>query len=202
MRNALLSAAIAALALLWAPLAQACAPADFKDGTGTRAVVEFNKVGAAVGWWCPGATKPKVYAVRWAGMTQRLHESLQGLRSAAEGQAEPLDAASAIAALANANTNTPMAMLSDVWLPMMPRLNASRPAADLWVVAKAPANASPSGTRPTYVFTSPDVIGQLDQARIAEGQPCDCRLVSVTRSRTTYCSVQGLMSRVAVCERR
>jgi hypothetical protein len=202
-----MSAAIAALALLCAPLAQACAPADFRDGTGTRAVVEFNTVGAAVGWWCPGATRPRLYAVRWAGMTQPLHESLQGLRSPTEGQAAPLDTASSIAALANANVNTPIAELADVWQPLMPRLNASRPAADVWRVAKAPANANPPGTRPTFLVSVTGGVvrlGREDGARVAEGVVCDCSLARVVNAAgvTTHCSVQNLISKVAVCVRQ
>jgi hypothetical protein len=182
--------------------AQACAPAQAKDGTGTRAVFEFNSTGAAIGWWCPGRSTARMYAVRWAGLTQPLHEGVLAMRDAVNAQDGTVDVSSAIAALANANTNTPMAELRDVWGPLEARLAATRPPEAAWIVAEAPSNASPPDTRPTYLYTPTAGVGGVDGGRIREGEPCNCALVSVTNVRTTWCSVQGLLSKVAVCVRR
>lgn len=181
---------------LVAGVAFACAPSDFRGGTGTTAVVEFNLKGAASGHWCPGEAAPRVYAVRWSKLltTPNIASSVDLLRTAANPD-------NAIAAIARANIDTPLADLRDVWEPMLPRLEQTRPAPEVWAVAQAAANANPAGTRPTYQFIAPATV-RLDGQRISQGSPCDCKVARLTIGTSTYCSVQGLPAKVAVCVRQ
>jgi hypothetical protein len=169
-----------------------CAPADLK-GTGTVAVTELNKVGVAVGWWCPNATRPKLYAVRWNAANQELHAALDSLRTST-------DPATAISAMANASGSVPISTLRDVWGPMEARLMASRPPTALWVVALAPSNASPAGTRPTFPWVG-GVRGTISNGRITQGTPCDPTVGRMEGS-TAYYGVNGRPDLVAVCVRQ
>jgi hypothetical protein len=77
--------------------------------------------------------------------------------------------------------------------PVPPQTSAA------WVVAPAPATASPPGTRPTYRYTAPATLA-VDGGRITQGAPCDCVIASYAPSNyTRYCSVQGVGTKVAVC---
>lgn len=182
---------LAAVCLLIASTAQAqgtCAPSDL-NGTGTKAVTAFNQAGVAAGWWCPGASRPKLYAVRWAGATQQLHEALDSLRTSK-------DPATAISAMANANTNTPISELRDVWGPMEASLMASRPT---WVVAPAASNAKPPGTRPAYPWAN-GARGTVSNGRAMEGTSCNPTVGRIEGS-TAYYGVNARTDQVAVCVR-
>lgn len=176
-------------------LAAACAPADFKGGLGTPAVLEFNLNGAASGHWCPGESTPRVYAVRWTKLiaTPSIATAIGDMRFAGNPN-------NTITVLSRAYVDTPLADLTDVWGPMMARLEATRPLPELWAVASAAANANPPGTRPTYQFIAPATV-RLDGQRISQGSPCDCVLARLVVGTSTYCSVQGLPAKVAVCVR-
>lgn len=169
-----------------------CAPADLQ-GTGTRAITEFNKVGVAVGWWCPNATRPKLYAVRWNAVNQELHAALDSLRTSS-------DPATAISALANTHTNAPIASLRDVWGPMEARLIAARPPVAAWVVALAPSNASPAGTRPAFPWVG-GARGAVSNGRATQGTPCD-PTVGRMEGTVAYYGVNGRPDQVAVCVRQ
>lgn len=168
-----------------------CAPSDLK-GAGTRAVVEWNDIGVAVGWWCPGSNNPRLYAVRWNAMNQQLRDAVDGLRSAT-------DPASAIAAVANANATTPIASLVDVWGPIVSKLEASRPAPQIWVVAPAPSNASPPNTRPAFSWSA-GVRGTVAVGRAPSGSPCNPTIGRVEGG-VAYYGVNNLPNQVAVCVR-
>jgi hypothetical protein len=193
--------ALVALALVLAcvaPVAAAqgtCAPADLKGGTGTVAEVEVNTKGIAAGWWCPGATAPRMVAVTWTKLvsTPALAKAVLELRFAA-------NPGNAIVVLEREFRDTPWAELQAVWGPLEPRMAASKPAAEAWVVAPAIASANPPGTRPTYTYTAPATI-RLDGGRVAQGAPCDCALARY-QSPQVYCSVQGSATKVAVCVRQ
>jgi hypothetical protein len=196
-------AALAALALAAAstaacgqprPILGTCAPKDLQ-GTGTKAVTELNKVGVAVGWWCPGANQPRLYAVRWNAATQELHEAMQTLR-------DSTDPATAIAAVSNAQRNVPIASLQDVWQPMHARLMAARPV-EAWVVAPAASNANPPNTRPVFAWTGTPATrgGVVSGARATAGTDCDPAVGRIEGS-SAYYGVNGRPDQVALCVRR
>lgn len=181
-----------------APVAAAqdtCAPADLKGGTGTAAEIEVNAKGLAAGWWCPGASVPRMVAITWSKLATNpaIAHAVIELRFAA-------NPGNAIVVLEREFRDTAWADLKAVWGPLEPRMAASKPAAEVWAVAPAIASANPPGTRPTYRYTAPATI-KLDGGRVPQGAPCDCALARYA-SPQVYCSVQGSATQVAVCVRR
>jgi len=191
----LVAAAVSSAAAQTSGQAAACAPADLKGGTGTVAEVEVNAHGLAAGWWCPGVGAPRLVAVTWGKLVANpaLAKAVLDLRFAA-------NPGNAIVVLERAFRDTPLPALKLVWGPLEPRMAASRPAAEVWVVAPATASANPPGTRPTYRYTPPATV-VLDGGRAEQGAPCNCALARYA-SPQVYCSVQGSATKVAVCVRQ
>lgn len=79
--------------------------------------------------------------------------------------------------------------------------SAPTPTVERWVVATAPANASPPGTRPGYTYIAPATL-VADYTRVPQGTACDCAKTSYQQSSNTrYCNVGTPDARVAVCVR-
>lgn len=181
---------------------QHCAPRDL-GGTGTDALFEFNATGAAVGWWCLRASTPIVYGATWAWLAANpaALQSLPGLKAAADPEA-------AIAQMAGANATS--GAPPGTFAQLQARLAMAKPPtapptapAGTWWVKKAPANASPAGTRPIYRRSSPGTLVQ-DYGRVPEFAPCDCALDKFpdTAVTPTHCAVNNAKEQLAVCERK
>jgi hypothetical protein len=175
--------------------AQTCAPADLK-GTGTKAVQHFSAAGVASAHWCPGKYAPTLtlHAVRWSAVTPALAAELDALRSSTTAPA-------AMAAMRAKHTTAPLSDLTDVWLPLVDRINASKPALPVWVVAK---NGTTS-TRPTKAFLWNDADTPYFTAdstvRATVGATCRCNEAVIEVSTTSWCRLPDQYV-MAVCAKK
>jgi hypothetical protein len=82
--------------------------------------------------------------------------------------------------------------LLPVWCPHWSAMLASRPAdvpIERWVVAKAPSNANPPGTRPTYYYAAGTFTNS--QQRVKELTPCNPAVARIKVDYVTWCAIDG-----------
>lgn len=177
-----------------------CAPKDLK-GTGTVALIDTNAQGAAVGWWCPGALEPTVYAAQWGWMAAN-----PAALSVITGLPYNTAPADAIAQLERAHPTTWEGGAA-AFPGLTARLAAAKPPATPppafgpYRVVKAPSNASPAGTRPIYRRSAADNL-VTDYGRVGQFAACDCNLDRFPATGApTHCSVNGMKEQLALCER-
>lgn len=116
-------AAVTAAAGIPAP---ASLPAQI-GGSGTKAAIDLNAKGAAVGWWVPqvGSVKLYLYAVTWTHLASNPGLAARLLLLAAA----PNRDSATVAAIGVAYAPTLHVLdMCDVWSPLVPALNASKPA--------------------------------------------------------------------------
>jgi hypothetical protein len=158
-------------------------------GSGTRAVIDLNAKGAAIGWWVPkvGRVDLYLYAVTWAHLVANPGLAARLLLLAAM----PSRDSAAVAAIGAAYAPTLHILdMCDVWAPLVAALNASKPA-PLDPAAPPSAyvvTASASGTRAAYA-----VVGgkrsTLASGIAVAGQPCDCAALQIIEFNVVrYCA--------------
>lgn len=186
---------LALLLALFAAPALACKPSQI-GGDGTTAIVAVNTYGLGALWWCHGnPPRPRIVAIEWASVTPELAGHIYKVVSRAPDAQASWDALAALA------TKDIMEM-QDIWMPSTSAHQASKPAAqmEVWEVQRAPSNANPAGTRPTFLLNPATGVLTSSGNRIQEFSPCDCNQISHTTGTTRYCAVRN--QEVAVCVRR
>lgn len=178
----------------WAALP--CIP-DTLGGTGKGYGLRVSAAGVVPWVWCPSGTG---WALRWGALTWADAAPLAAELPAA---LMATDKRAAVAALGDAymTRNIDDADLKALWCPHWAAMKASKPAAEVWIVANAISSANPPGTRPTYRYTAPATIA-LDGGRVAQGEACNCGGVRYAVGTSTYCSVLNITNKVAVCVKR
>ena len=178
----------------WAALP--CIP-DAIGGTGKGYNLRVSAAGVVPWVWCPSGTG---WALRWGALTW---EDAAPIAAGLPAALLATDKRQAIADLAFPHMGKDIASpeLKALWCPHWAAMKASMPAAEVWVVAPATSTASPAGTRPTYRYTAPATIA-LDGGRAAQGSACSCTITRFVSGSSTYCSVQSLPAKVAVCVKR
>ncbi len=164
----------------------------------------------AIYWYCPDATMP-------AGWVDVYVWCERAKRSECLGRVT-LFAASALTSLWDASKPKSLAAAGYAWAEdQLHNLHLSpnrppAPVAEVWVVAKAPTNASPPGTRPSYhwrVDPAQCLAGMTlaqclvdSQQRIGEGTACDATKPRFSSGTTNYLAVAAAPNLLAVCVRK
>lgn len=137
-------------------------------GKGTKAVIEVNASGVAVGWWVPktdGATL-YLYAATWGFIASNpgLAAKLALLTVVPGGDT------ATVAAIGAAHEPTlDLADMCDVWNPMVPALNASKPPPrpEWAAIGGTIFIANAAGTALTGVTTRKAPVGQACSTTVA-----------------------------------
>lgn len=152
-------------------------------GTGTRAVIDLNAKGVAIGWWLPqvGSVKLYLYAVTWSHLAANPGLAARLVLLAAA----PSRDSATVAAIGTAYAPTLHIMdMCDVWSPLVATLNASKPAPldpntpPPWVATHAvkPNPSAADLTRPVLALAADGTLGAKVLGRAQPGTDCDTRL--------------------------
>lgn len=159
-------------------------------GTGTRALVDLNTKGVAIGWWVPkvGVVHLHLQAVTWRHLIDNPGLAARLLLLAAA----PTRDSATVAAIGAAYPPTlNIRDMCDVWAPLVAPLNASKPAPLSPPPALSPYVVTAAGTatvRPAY----PVINGKrstLAAGSAVPGQPCDCAALQIIEFNVArYCA--------------
>lgn len=148
-------------------------------GSGTKAVIDLNAKGAAIGWWVPqvGSVKLYLYGVTWEHLAKNPGLAARLLLLAAA----PNRDSATVAAIGAAYAPTLHVLdMCDVWAPLVAQLNANRPAP---LDPAAPPWKATGGS--IFTFSSGRLIGVTSRKATA-GAACNCT-TKATVGANTYC---------------
>lgn len=159
-------------------------------GSGTKAIIDFNAKGVAIGWWVPKVGKVDLHlrAVTWQHLLANPGLAARLVLLAAS----PSPNSATVAAIGAAYPNTLHILdMCDVWNPLVAELNASKP---------APLPPPPPPPVVSYVVTGTaayplTATGARSITPIAQkpvlGSTCDCVVKEIISTATgaRYCAV-------------
>jgi hypothetical protein len=157
-----------------------------KAGTGRGDGWRAGVAGVTAWVWCPRADG--LWDLRWGAATAG---DLAAMAVDAPTLMLAPDKLAAARTLADKHIgrNIDDPELLPLWCPHWAAMHAAMPApltVERWVVAKAPSNANPAGTRPLYHYTGGVLVNA--QQRIAEATACNAAVPRLVLDKITYCA--------------
>lgn len=154
-------------------------------GAGTRALIDVNAKGVAIGWWLPrvGRVDLYLYAVTWSHLLSNPGLSARLILLAAS----PSRDSATVAAIGAAYAPTLHILdMCDVWAPLVAPLNASKPAP----LDPAPPAAEWKARGGTIFKVAGGKITQATARRATNGAACD-GITKATVGLTVFQSLVG-----------
>lgn len=168
-----------------------CTP-DVIDGTGKGYNLRVSAAGVVPWLWCPSGTG---WALRWGAATWA---DVAPIAAELPGALAATDKRAALAEIGRVHLSRDIAdpELRALWCPHWAAMMATRPRAEVWVVAAATLTANPRGTRPAFPWAA-GVRGTLSNGRATAGQACNTAVGAAP-----YFGVNGRADQVAVCAKQ
>jgi hypothetical protein len=168
-----------------------CIP-DTIGGTGKGAGLRVSAAGMVPWLLCPNGTG---WALRWGAATWA---DAAPIAAELPGALAATDKRTALAEIGRVHLSRDInePELRALWCPHWAAMQASRPAAEVWVVANATSTANPPGTRPAFPWVG-GVRGSVSNGRATQGTTCDRRI-----GVAPWHGVNGRADQVATCVKK